>query len=421
MPISAIHIENFKGIADPERIAIRPITLFIGPNSSGKSSCIHGLAALAQTVKLSAPTRALVLDDQYAQVHLGRFIEVIHSRTYKDALRLGVEIPRVHLSTPRAKGEAAAPPVTVGASYTFRSTLRTQELYLENAHLTAGTRSIELRRTKEGRYRAIDSAHAQEFKAIRTNGFLCALSFQMGSGVKHELLSTWSSLEDIQLAVATSLRNTLYMGPFRQPPQRPYPTMGAAPSEVGAMGEHAVALLANEYIQSHSRPHLERVSSWMNRLGVSKKIDLKRVGRSDQFYVNMTLRDGSSLPIADLGYGVSQVLPVLVQCSIAPAGSTLLFEQPELHLHHGAARKMGRVFQEAVNAKDVHIVAETHSKELFHQIFEEIREGRLSTNQVAAYEVRRQSGKSVFVPIEIDLEGGHLEVSHPWANGLDQN
>ncbi|MBX3589880.1 MAG: AAA family ATPase [Burkholderiaceae bacterium] len=421
MPISALHIENFKGIADPERIPIRPITLFIGPNSSGKSSCIHGLAALAQTVKLSAPTRALVLDDQYAQVHLGRFIEVIHSRTYKDAIRLGVEIPGVRIMTLRAKNAAAAPPVTVAADYAFKSTRRTQELYLENALMTAGTRSIEVKRTKEGHYRTIDSAHAQEFKARRANGFLCTISFDSASRFKEEFLGTWSSLEAIQLEVAKSLSKTLYMGPFRQPPQRPYPTMGAAPSEVGAMGEHAVAMLANEYIQSHSRPHLEQVSSWLNRLGVSKKIELQRVGRSDQFYVNMTLRDGSSLPIADLGYGVSQVLPVLVQCSIAPAGSTLLFEQPELHLHHGAAKKLGRVFQEAVNAKDIHIVAETHSKELFHQVFEEIRGGRLSTDQVAAYEVRRQGGKSVFVPIGIELEDGHLEVSHPWGSGLDAN
>ncbi len=80
MSISKLRIENFKGIRDLAEFEIKPITLFIGPNSSGKSSCIHALAALAQTSKLATSGRPLVLDDEYAQVHLGRFIEVIHSK-----------------------------------------------------------------------------------------------------------------------------------------------------------------------------------------------------------------------------------------------------------------------------------------------------------------------------------------------------
>ena len=90
MPIEKLRVSNFKGIADTTDFEIRPITLFIGPNSSGKSSCIHALAALAQTAKLSSSGRPIVLDDEYAQVHLGRFIEVIHSKSYSDAMQIGI-------------------------------------------------------------------------------------------------------------------------------------------------------------------------------------------------------------------------------------------------------------------------------------------------------------------------------------------
>ena len=58
MPISALTAGNFKGIADQSTFKIRPITIFVGANSSGKSSCIHALACLSQTIKLgdtSAP------------------------------------------------------------------------------------------------------------------------------------------------------------------------------------------------------------------------------------------------------------------------------------------------------------------------------------------------------------------------------
>src|SRR6187455_2949089 len=94
MTIDHLSIKNFKGIADVAHFEIKPITIFIGPNSSGKSSCIHALAALAQTVKLPSSKRPIVFDDEYAQVHLGRFIDVIHSKSYRDSIDIGIAISR---------------------------------------------------------------------------------------------------------------------------------------------------------------------------------------------------------------------------------------------------------------------------------------------------------------------------------------
>ena len=86
MPIEKVSVSNFKGISESADFEIKPVTLFIGPNSSGKSSSLHALAAMAQTVKLAGSKLPIVLDDEFAQVHLGRFIEVIHSKSYSDEL-----------------------------------------------------------------------------------------------------------------------------------------------------------------------------------------------------------------------------------------------------------------------------------------------------------------------------------------------
>jgi len=80
MKIEKLILENFKGVKDRQELEIKPITIFCGPNSSGKSSCIHALAALAQTMKLSNSQVPIVLDDEFAQIHLGRFMDVVHSR-----------------------------------------------------------------------------------------------------------------------------------------------------------------------------------------------------------------------------------------------------------------------------------------------------------------------------------------------------
>jgi predicted ATPase len=145
------------------------------------------------------------------------------------------------------------------------------------------------------------------------------------------------------------------------------------------------------------------------------------VAKTDLIDVSVTLSDGAQLSLPDLGFGVSQVLPVLVQCAFAPKKSTLLFEQPELHLHDGAARQLAGVFVDVVKNKSAQIIVETHSRHLFHELINEIRAGRISPKDVVLYDVSRDDGASKFrkVCIEID-EGGNCDVDHHWGKALDK-
>ena len=143
--------------------------------------------------------------------------------------------------------------------------------------------------------------------------------------------------------INTELTSVLYLGPFRQSPLRRYPTRGSSPTEVGAQGENTITLLANEFVQTKTRPHLREVGKWLSALGLAKSVELARLGSSDLFDVKVKLADGANLPIADLGYGMSQVLPVLAQCSFAPRGSDgFRPSSRQSPLAPTAARKNGR-------------------------------------------------------------------------------
>jgi AAA15 family ATPase/GTPase len=147
--IKALHIGNFKGIATAERIEIKPITRFIGPNSSGKSSCIHALASLSQTVKLPNDTRSLSLDDEFASVHLGRFIEVIHSRSYSGEILLGLELKGVSYTRYEKILDKRTSSHQIGegrAEYSFKCSKRTQEVYLDTARHSIGTLNFHAQR-----------------------------------------------------------------------------------------------------------------------------------------------------------------------------------------------------------------------------------------------------------------------------------
>ncbi|WP_116919177.1 AAA family ATPase [Tamilnaduibacter salinus] len=124
---------------------IKPITVFVGENSSGKSSCIHALACLSQTVKVVSDSRPIILDDESAHVHLGRFIEVIHSKSYQDQIGLGVTIPNVTISEMQPDTEEGSDhsiknisrQSDVNSFYQFKCSKRTQDVTLESLDITA--------------------------------------------------------------------------------------------------------------------------------------------------------------------------------------------------------------------------------------------------------------------------------------------
>lgn len=416
MTISKLKITNFKGVRDTKEFDIKPITLFIGPNSSGKSTCIHALAALAQTVKLPNSGRPLVLDDEFAQVHLGRFIEVIHSKSYTDLIGIGFEstgskgLRRYKQTQKNTKDQLFA------ADFKFKSTRRTQDTYLHSSSYSSAAGILEFKLTKKtGKFEVkLDN----QIVKVDTD-YKSSLTTQMIPNNDSHALDAFIYNESCRQIISSELSNVLYLGPFRQSPLRRYPTRGSSPTEVGAQGENSITMLANEYVQSKNRIHLKQISNWLDAMGLAKSVEVSRVGNSDLFDVTVTLPDGANLPIADLGYGMSQVLPVLAQCSFAPKQSTLLFEQPELHLNHTAAKLLSGVFVSAAKERALHIVAETHSRELFLGLMDEIRAGRLSKDEIAVYTVSRQDGNSQFKRIEVEVDlNGRIDVYDPWDQNL---
>ncbi len=422
MPINSVTIGNFKGIAESVTIPIKPITIFIGENSSGKSTVLHALAALSQTASVPNDQRALILDDEKAAVHLGRFIEIIHSRKYADAIELGVNIGSVRVRRARREPDkrqegSEAVEAEVEGRYEFKSTKRTQDISIASGEVKVGDETFRIKRGKV--FLSVENTRTNALGRFgRGSGFI------LRERIMSRKFADFFAFSSAQREIAEALAKTFYLGPFRQSPRRSYPTRGASPNQVGAEGESTIPLLANEAVQSKSRPHINQIAGWLAMMGLGSKVGISRVATSDLFDVSVRLPDGSDFPIADLGYGLSQVLPVLAQLSFAPQGATLLFEQPELHLHPLAQRPLASVFIDAVRKRGVHIVAETHSPHLFGQFQREVRAQKLQPDEIALYRVRRAGGKTHIEPIFVDGNGDfhrgtrNGELFLDWKNGF---
>ena len=111
--------------------------------------------------------------------------------------------------------------------------------------------------------------------------------------------------------------------------------------------------------------------------------------------------------IADVGFGVSQVLPILVALIVAEPGQLVYLEQPEMHLHPRAQAALARVLADAAE-RGVHVVAETHSSLLLLAIQTFVAEGNLPRALVKLHWFTRDdNGATTITPAELDEAGAY--------------
>lgn len=214
MPIDALYLQNFKGVEDWGWLELRDITLFLGPNSAGKSSAIHALAALSQTTKLPNNSAAIVLDDEHAHVHLGRFIEAAHSRSYSHPITLGIKLsPRTLSIIPGAKGKSSHARVSPSWKYEFTCSRRTQQISLRSVIVDLGTNNFTYTPVprKKGLYKVNSSSSSVAMQAIWRGGlFPDILPPTSPAHFEHFL-----PLIILSANLAEELQRTVYLGPFR--------------------------------------------------------------------------------------------------------------------------------------------------------------------------------------------------------------
>ena len=115
-----------------------------------------------------------------------------------------------------------------------------------------------------------------------------------------------------------------------------------------------------------------------------------------------------------MGIGVSQVLPVLVAAYFAPTGSTVILEEPEIHLHPLAQSALAELFVTVSHERNVQFLIETHSEHLFRRMQTLMAKGDVGTDQVAMYFVEHAKKTAKLKPLQFD-DFGRV---HNWPDGF---
>jgi hypothetical protein len=199
--------------------------------------------------------------------------------------------------------------------------------------------------------------------------------------------------------------------PIRTRPQRTYEPLDAV---AGPEGQHVPLVLARA---SASDPAgwqrlQQAIDQFGSASGLFRSVGVRRLGdkESDPFQLTVKVA-GRAFNLVDVGYGVSQALPMIVDCVREPEGGTFLLQQPEVHLHPRAQAELGSFLAVLAKEQRKRFVIETHSDYLVDRIRMDIRDRKfLKPDDVAILYFERDNGEVRIRPLEIDENGNLVNV-----------
>jgi predicted ATPase len=155
------------------------------------------------------------------------------------------------------------------------------------------------------------------------------------------------------------------------------------------------------------KPFQELVAYWLREMGLVHEFRIEEIAEgSNRWQARVRTHEGAvEALLTDVGFGISQVLPVVTLLHYVPGGSTVLLEQPEIHLHPLAQAALADVLIHAACHRRIQVIVESHSEHLLLRLQRRIAEERIGAGDVRMYFCDVEDGASRLVPLEVDLYG----------------
>jgi len=406
-------LENVRCFAGKHIIPIKPLTILVGENSSGKSTALAMLSTMGDPVGF--PMRPQFNEAPY---DLGSFRTIAtlggeagganhFSVGYSggsDSVDAGNEVlakyqsieGQVELTELRIKGSEG----------------RELSLILNVYHKRyMAVLSIPWRGRTDTVEFAFDESFGEDGRLDSRSFLRTELLRVKRQGAKLELDADWLT-EALKALEPLSRLRTLSIAPIRTKPRRTYDQVTEA---FDPEGNHIPLALARILAEQSTSAQKKALLSGLKRFGQESRlfsdISLRSLGDApaDPFQVMVTV-GGRPTNLLDVGYGVSQVLPLVVQGIIAAEEGLLLIQQPEVHLHPRAQAALGSLLVDLVAKDAKQFVIETHSDYIVDRIRMEIADGKLPSDAVVILYLEREGTETTVYPIKVDSLGNLIGV-----------
>jgi hypothetical protein len=396
-----LQFEGIRCFNKRQDVAIRPITLLVGENSSGKTTFL-ALCRIAHAI-IQEPPRALPFNE--VPFWLGAYDQIASKRA--------------------GSGRAAAFSLAVstvdgGSRAEFRAEFVSREGQpsLRRWSLTGGPCMIEV--TDRGI--PFECSIVLESPGGRAEGKLGGVDAESLAGepvrivaglFPEEMARGGLSSSDIAPleAAQKSLRGEFPRRPYafapvRTSPRRTYDPISAESEPEGSHVPMVMAALARSASKRSWLSLRSALGKFGSGSGLFEAIEIVNKGKSKSDPFQIGIRSGGSVfNLIDVGYGVSQAVPILVDTIRRSLPWELfLLQQPEVHLHPRAQAELGSFFAGQA-AKKRRFVIETHSDHLVDRIRMEVRRQQLKPEDVSLLYFERNKHGATIHSLELDRNG----------------
>ena len=395
--IHAIRLRRFRGFESIE-LPLKRLTLLVGPNSSGKSSFGHALAAMSHAQRFGKDTLSALDDPEIWPVELGDTKDLRTTATTGDIrIDLKTDYGWVEHGFGGATGRSdlaisylSYPLFGPATTTTVSISAVLEEISSSSSETGAKPQSIEkvtspfitLRREEGNRWLDVQK---REEAVVALEGVVLQTLFRL-TGTQIPFVS------QARDEVRAFLRSTQYLRASRKRPMRSYkrerdkdgmldysgrffpsvlheygdkPIAFLAPTSLPQTVEEAMGLINAHWIH-RTEPLETAVGWWLNHLGLAKEFRVAERNSYD-FQALAVLASGSEHDVTEIGFGISQVVPVLIAGLRQDPMGILIVDLPEAHLHPRPQAWLADFFC-ALLLSGRQCLVETHSDMLFNQL-----------------------------------------------------
>ncbi|CAN5485765.1 hypothetical protein BH10BAC5_BH10BAC5_24930 [soil metagenome] len=431
MRLKNINLENFKCFNNRQNIDLERITLLTGANSSGKSSILYSVLGPLQSVEFP-----LQFSTNGKYVNMGDFREISFNHNVGNEITLGFTFyeKNVHttistcwtksiqnklpeLKNLEAKTEFYKIKISKKKNYNFSlvydplkeptnmqvpifrtivETINKANKKYSKSHKQSETnkekiKKLQLEYVDYGKPLNIRNKQFKDLEKLK-------LSLILPTNLK--IFETFNSVINL---FTTFDKKSNFISSFRLHPDRTYLEKSKFGVKVKKFGEGYLDQII--IWQTEKSEKYNQLVQIMKKLSLFQNISVNRFKGGRFEMLVKTKKNGASTSLSDVGFGISQFLPIIVADLQLPEDSTLLIAQPEIHLHPSVQSSFGEYLVNQLKNSKKNYIIETHSEYLLNRIRLAITKNELDEKDLSIYHIESKTRDRVLHKIRFNKKG----------------
>lgn len=440
MKLKRIKIQNFKCFQKQQNIDFERLTILTGANSSGKSSILYSILGSIQSGEFP-----LQFSTNGKYVNMGDFREIAFNHIANSEVNIGftfengsvqnisstwtedkqnnlpqlkslfAESPFFELNIKKSKKYSLDfnyypekdPSAQTFTSEKFKQFISSLSSLTDDVLVESNSEDNLKNKVKSNKKKSVlsignlykDYDKPQEIKNHQFKDFeeLKGYLLEIGSFRLQRII------DEISKIFQTFDDKVNYISSFRLHPERTYLEKTKSELKVEKFGEGYLDQII--FWQTKKSKKFTELIHIMKKLSLLQEIVAKRIDGGRFEMMVKTKENGTLTSISDVGFGISQFLPIIVADLQLPIDSTLFVAQPEIHLHPSVQSLFGDYLVDQINTTNKNYVVETHSEYLLNRIRLAIVKGQLKEDELSIYFVENKADDAILHKIKFAKNG----------------